>query len=96
MITIVAHMRCMAGTEDQIIAASAAFIAATRDEPGCIEFYLHQQRDDPSRFVWYENFTDQVAVDAHVVSQHVADWFGLIGALGAHNEYALYQRLEVE
>jgi len=93
MITIVAHMQCALGTEAEILEAAQWFIPATRDEPGCMEFHLHRQLDDPARFVWYENFADQTAVDTHVASAHVARWFELIKRLGAENTYALYTRV---
>jgi quinol monooxygenase YgiN len=96
MITIVAHMQCAPDTEAEILDATQWFIPATRAEPGCLEFYLHRQLDDPARFVWYENFVDQVAVDAHVASAHVARWFELIRRLGAQNTYALYARVGEE
>ena len=93
MITIVAHMQCVSGSEPEIMDASRWFIAATRAEPGCVEFHLHRQLDDPARFVWYENFVAQAAVDAHVASDHVKRWFELIARLGAKNTYARYSRL---
>lgn len=93
MITIVAHMQCAPDTQAEILDATQWFIPATWAEPGCLEFYLHRQLDDPARFVWYENFADQVAVDAHVASAHVARWFELIRRLGAQNTYALYARV---
>ena len=93
MITIVAHMQCVPGTEPEIMDAARWFIAATRAEPGCVEFDLHRQLNDPTKFVWYENFVDQEAVDAHVASDHVARWFELIKCLGAQNAYALYSQL---
>ena len=95
MITIVAHMVCVPGTEAEILAATQWFIPATRAEPGCIDFHLHRQRDDPAHFVWYENFADQGAVDSHVASPHVGHWFALLERLGARNDYRLYERFEV-
>ncbi|MES2785312.1 MAG: putative quinol monooxygenase [Pseudomonadota bacterium] len=96
MITIVAHMECPRGTEDEFISAAKWFIEATRSEPGCLEFKLHRRIDDPTRFVWYENFADQAAVDHHVASAHVARWFHLVNRLGAKNDYALYQLIETQ
>lgn len=93
MITIVAHMQCAPGTETEILEATQWFIPATRAEAGCVEFHLHRQLDDPSRFVWYENFRDQDAVEEHVASAHVSRWFDLIKHLGAQNTYALYSRM---
>lgn len=95
MITIVAHMQCVPGTEPEIMDAGRWFIAATRAEPGCVEFHLHRQLDDPARFVWYENFADQAAVDAHVASDHTKRWFWLIAGLGANDTHACYSRLSL-
>ena len=90
MITIFAHMTCKPGTEQLFIEASEWFIAATRAEPGCVEFHLHRRLDDPTQFAWYENFADQAAIDAHVASDHVKRWFELVSQHDAVNEYALY------
>jgi quinol monooxygenase YgiN len=95
MITILANMVCRPGTEQEFLAASVAFVAATRAEPGCLDFHLHQRMDDPTRFAWYENFADQLAVDAHVASSHVANWFELVKRLQADNDYALYTMVSV-
>lgn len=92
-ITIVAHMSCPDGAEQTIVNEAPQFIADTRAEAGCIDFFLHQRIDDRTKFVWYENFADQSAVDEHVKSDHVTRWFGLIDRLGAQNSYELYSRL---
>lgn len=93
MITIVAHMSIAARTRDEILREAETFVAQTRSEPGCIDFYLHESADDPTKFVWYENFRDQSAVDSHVGSAHVAGWFRLLDRLGASNAYEVYRRV---
>jgi len=92
MITIIAHMSVPPDQVDTIRAAAPPFIASTRAEPGCVEFWLHRSVDDPGAFVWYENFRDQAAIDAHIASPHVGNWFALLDEIGATNEYALYER----
>lgn len=32
------------------------FVVRTRQEPGCIDYHLHQADDDPNVFVFYENW----------------------------------------
>ena len=32
------------------------FVVQTRQEPGCIDYHLHQSDDDPNVFVFYENW----------------------------------------
>lgn len=94
MITIVAHMTVPnAAAAVEIESAATPFIAATRHEPGCVDHRLHRALEDSTRYVWYETFTDQDAVDAHVASEHVANWFALLDRLNATNDYALYERI---
>ena len=42
----------------------------TRQEPGCLQYMGHQSTDDPCRFVFYELYRDQAALDAHRASPH--------------------------
>lgn len=94
MITIVAHMIVPQDQVATVRDAAPLFIENTRAEPGCVDFWLHRRLDDPCKFVWYENFRDQAAVDAHVASAHVTGWFDLLEQVRATNEYALYRRTE--
>ncbi|MDZ7616197.1 MAG: antibiotic biosynthesis monooxygenase [Patescibacteria group bacterium] len=59
----------------------AQFIQATKEnhrntirEPGALRFDVLQQADDPARFVLYEVYRDQGAVDAHKTTDHYAKW----------------------
>lgn len=49
-------------------------VAATRKEHGCINYDLHVDLNDPRRFVFYENWTDKPALDAHAASPHMKAW----------------------
>jgi quinol monooxygenase YgiN len=41
-----------------------------RDEPGCLAFRPHQDRADPTRFLMYEIYADEAAMEAHRASPH--------------------------
>ena len=49
---------------------SAAFTAATRNEPGCLWFDWSRSLDDPNEYVLVEAFRDGDAGGAHVNSAH--------------------------
>lgn len=49
-------------------------VAATRAERGCINYDLHVDLTDPRRFVFYENWSDKAALDAHAASPHMKAW----------------------
>ena len=46
----------------------------TRREPGCIHYIAQQSVDEPLRFVLYELYRDQAALDAHRASPHCAEY----------------------
>jgi len=37
----------------------------SRKEPGCLLYVGHQSTSDPRRFLFYEQYKDQAALDAH-------------------------------
>jgi autoinducer 2-degrading protein len=46
-----------------------------KDEPGCLRFDVIQDRDDPSRFYFYEVYRDDAALEAHRQTPHFKDYF---------------------
>lgn len=44
--------------------------AASRREPGCLLYVVHQHREDPGRFFIYEQYADEAALQAHRQSPH--------------------------
>jgi (4S)-4-hydroxy-5-phosphonooxypentane-2,3-dione isomerase len=51
-------------------AAIADNARASREEPGCRQFDVCRDPADGSRFVLYELYDDQAAIDAHLRSAH--------------------------
>ena len=39
-------------------------------EPGCLVYELHFDPEDPSKFMFYEKFANQAAVDHHLNTPH--------------------------
>jgi quinol monooxygenase YgiN len=46
---------------------------ATRAEPGCLEFSVYQEIDDPRAFLLYERYTSEDAFQAHRRTPHFED-----------------------
>jgi len=94
MITIVATLVCKPGTEEEVERASLDwFIPKTLEEEGCDEFLLLRQQDDPTRFVSYEIFRDKAALDAHIASDHVKQFFEFMTDKEVQNAFKLYDAL---
>ena len=77
MLTVIAHARAKPGKEAQAREILQALVAPTRLEEGCIDYDLHQSADDPSSFVFYENWTSPAALEAHARSPHITHFRGI-------------------
>lgn len=49
--------------------------ASVAKEPGCLQFDVTQQTDDPTKFALYEVYADAAAFDAHGNMPHVREFF---------------------
>ena len=47
---------------------------AASSRPGCIEYHLHQDNDNPAEFTFYENWTNRAEWDKHMVLPHLAEF----------------------
>jgi quinol monooxygenase YgiN len=61
--------------------------ASVAKEPGCLQFDVTQQADDPTKFALYEVYADAAAFEAHGKMPHVQEFFAaakdMVAARGA-------------
>ncbi len=79
ILTIIARARAKPGKEERAREILVALVAPTRLEDGCIDYDLHQSTEDPSLFVFYENWDNSAALDAHSKSPHIAHFLKICG-----------------
>jgi quinol monooxygenase YgiN len=65
MIVLKVDMVVKPGTEAQCRELILILQEHTRKEPGCVQYVGHQSIDDPCRFLFYEVYKDQAALQAH-------------------------------
>ena len=65
-VTVLARVRARAGREAEVQRLLLALVAPSRAEAGCLNYDLHQSMDDPTEFMFYENWTSRAALDAHL------------------------------
>jgi quinol monooxygenase YgiN len=53
----------------------SSYVAASRSEPGCIEYHMLRDQQDPSIFVFYEVWESQAHLDVHSALPHMATFF---------------------
>jgi quinol monooxygenase YgiN len=69
-VAVVVRYQAMAGKGDEVAALLARHIAATRAEPGNLDFVALRSSWDLDAFVLYERYTGQAAFEAHTASPH--------------------------
>jgi quinol monooxygenase YgiN len=62
------------GREKEVAVLFEKLQTASRREPGCLMYNVHQHVDDPRRFFIYEQYRDTDALEAHRDSLHFKDF----------------------
>jgi quinol monooxygenase YgiN len=58
------------GEMDAVLAAMRPLMAASRAEPGCLQYDLHRDPENPNVLFLYEQYEDEAAYKAHADSEH--------------------------
>jgi quinol monooxygenase YgiN len=69
-IVINAHIQAAAGREMELQRQLQALLAPSRLEPGCLAYALHIDPENPGKFMFYEKFASQAAIDSHLKTPH--------------------------
>lgn len=93
-LTIVANIVANADKIDLVKAELQKLIAPTLAEDGCIQYDLHQDNDDPARFLFYENWESREQWQAHMNAPHLAAYQSATD--GSVAEFTLFEMTPVE
>ncbi|MBO9715396.1 MAG: antibiotic biosynthesis monooxygenase [Pseudoxanthomonas sp.] len=78
---VVAEVRAKAGKEDELRAITLPLVRQVRAEPNNLVYFLHEDRQAPGHFVFYEIFATQADFEAHNATPHVQAWFARLAEL---------------
>ena len=81
MYTIIGTVTARPETSEELAALLQAQVSPTRAEAGCINYDFHVDAADPCVFVFYENWTDCAALDAHLAMPHLQPLFSQLDRL---------------
>ncbi len=73
MLIVVAQYVVSEGHESTVARLLRTNAEASRAEPGCLEFSVYREIDDPRAFLLYERYKDEVAFQAHRRTPHFED-----------------------
>jgi len=80
MIVIAARIQVSEGREQDFINEYKKAVVKVLNDPGAIEYTLHQDAGDATRFFFYEKYQDQKAVEYHRTTPHFKEFFQKTGA----------------
>jgi quinol monooxygenase YgiN len=76
-VTVVVRLRAKPGREAQVQQELHALLAPTRAERGCINYDMHTAPNDPSLFLFYENWESEALLQAHLQNPQLKRWIAL-------------------
>jgi quinol monooxygenase YgiN len=59
---------------DAFEALFSGYVQASRSEPGCIEYHMLRDKQDPTLFIFYEIWQSQAHLDVHSNLPHMAQF----------------------
>lgn len=92
-LTIVANIKTKAAKIDLVKAELLKLIDITRAEKGCINYDLHQDNENPTHFLFYENWESRQLWQTHMGNQHLQDY--MAATEGAVEEFILNEMTQI-
>ncbi len=71
-LTIVAQITAAAGRHDLVRRELEKLVDVTRAEPGCLQYDLHADNENPCFFLLYENWESRALWQTHMNAPHLA------------------------
>jgi len=92
-LTIVAYIKAKADQVDLVKAELEKLIDITRAEEGCINYDLHQDNENPARFIFYENWESRDHWQAHMGNVPLAEY--MAATEGAVEEFTVNEMTHI-
>ncbi len=73
MLTFIAKLTVQAGAEQEFERIMRIAVPKVREEPGNHAYIFHRSTQDPRLFMFYEEYEDQEALEAHRAHLHLMD-----------------------
>jgi quinol monooxygenase YgiN len=80
-LTVVAKVVAKKESVETVKSALLKIIEPTRQEDGCIEYFLHQDNDNPTVFIFYENWKSDGDLEKHMKTAHFNSLMATIGGI---------------
>ncbi|OAI44439.1 hypothetical protein AYO38_09660 [bacterium SCGC AG-212-C10] len=83
MITLLAKLQANPGKEDELKAVLTKMIGNVKEKEAgkAVTYSLHTSDSDPTMFMFYEQYSDAAALEAHGKTEHMAAMGGSLKGL---------------
>ncbi len=92
-LTIVAHIQSVKGKEALVKAELVKLIDVSRADAGCLQYDLHVDNDDPSHFLFFEQWESRDLWQAHMNTPHISAY--VIATEGAIDVFTVNEMTRV-
>ena len=94
-ITVVAQIKAKPGNESQVRLLLLSLVAPSRKDAGCLNYDLHQGTNDPTLFLFHENWTSKAHLDAHLQKPDLQAALARVGQMAAEPpQITLWEKIE--
>jgi quinol monooxygenase YgiN len=70
MVVLAVTWMAKVGREAEVEAVFSRLTEESRKEPGCVMYLVHRHKTEPRRFLVYEQYKDDAALEAHRAAPH--------------------------
>ncbi|QFI54934.1 putative quinol monooxygenase [Aeromonas simiae] len=92
-VIVIARLVAQPGQGESLHRALQPLMEATRAEPGCLAYDLHQERDNPDAWMLFERWESDAALAAHNQAPHLAHFATTFGATLVERDVRYYHPL---
>lgn len=93
-LTIVANIHAKKEHLDLVKRELEKLIPITRSEQGCLQYDLHQNNEDPTHFLFYENWESRELWQTHMNAAHLAAY--MKATEGAVEQFTLNEMTQIK
>lgn len=91
--TIVAIIRSDANHVERVKAELTKLVSSSRQDPGCLQYDLHQDTTDPTRFLFFENWESRELWKRHMETPHLQTYRA--NTEGVIDEFSLHEMTKI-
>ena len=93
-LTVTAQIIAKPGHQSQVRELLLSLVGPSRQDPGCLNYELHQALDNPAHFLFQENWSNETLLEQHLQTPHVQSALAkLNGLLTEAPRITLWQRI---